>query len=120
MYNIEVKGFSLKDKLLIAENYLLVAGLKESGLHEKISINKEILQHVIENFTGGEAGVRELKRCIQTIVSKINLLRFYNNPKHVPFSIEGFALPFTIKKSHVELFLKKKDTIDPSIAHLYT
>ena len=119
MYNIEVKGFSLKDKLLIAENYLLVAGLKESGLHEKISINKEILQHVIENFTGGEAGVRELKRCIQTIVSKINLLRFYNDPKQVPFAIKDFALPFTLKKDHVELFLKKKAETDPSIAHLY-
>ena len=119
MYNIEVKGFSIKDKLLIAENYLLVAGLKESGLHEKISINKEILQHVIENFTGGEAGVRELKRCIQTIVSKINLLRFYNDPKQVPFAIKDFALPFTLKKDHVELFLKKKAETDPSIAHLY-
>lgn len=119
MYNIEVKGFSIKDKLLIAENYLLVAGLKESGLHEKISINREILQHVIENFTGGEAGVRELKRCIQTIVSKINLLRFYNDPKQVPFAIKDFALPFTLKKDHVELFLKKKAETDPSIAHLY-
>ena len=119
MYNIEVKGFSMKDKLLIADNYLLVGALKESGLHEKISISKDILQHVIENFTGGEAGVRELKRCLQTIVSKINLLRFYNNPKQVPFAIKDFALPFTLKKEHIELFLKKKGETDPSISHLY-
>lgn len=120
MYNIQVKGFGMKEKLLIAEEYLLPAALKEAGLHEKISINKEILQYVAENFTGGEAGVREFKRCIQTIVSKINLLRFYNNAKQVPFAIEGFSLPFTLKKSHVELFLKKKDSMDASIAHLYT
>jgi hypothetical protein len=63
--------------------------------------------------------VRELKRCIQTIVSKINLLRFYNNPKQVPFAIEGFALPFTLKKSHLELFLKRKEPLDQSIAHMY-
>jgi ATP-dependent Lon protease len=119
MYNINVKGFSLKEKLLIAEEYLLPAALKEAGLHEKVSINKEILQHVIENYTGGEGGVRELKRCIQTIVSKINLLRFYNNPKQVPFAIEGFALPFTLKKSHLELFLKRKEPLDQSIAHMY-
>lgn len=119
MYNIECKGFSLKEKLLIAEEYLLPAALKESGLHEKISISKDILQHIVEEFTGGEAGVRELKRCLQTIVSKINLLRFYNNPKQVPFAIEGFALPFTLKRSHVELFLKKKAPLDASIQHLY-
>ena len=120
MYNIAVNGFNVKEKLLIAEEYLIAAALKDAGLFEKVSIHKDILQHVIENFTGGEAGVRELKRCIQTIVSKINLLRFYNNPKQVPFSIEGFGLPFTLKKNHVELFLKKKETMDASIAHLYT
>jgi len=120
MYNIKVNGFSMKEKQLIAENYLINAALKDAGLHEKVSIGKEILQHIIENFTGGEAGVRELKRCIQTIISKLNLLRFYNNPKQVPFSIKDFALPFTIKKEHVELFLKKKDQLDASVAHLYT
>jgi len=120
MYNIAVSGFNVKDKLLIAEEYLIAAALKDAGLFEKVSISKDILQHVIENYTGGEAGVRELKRCIQTIISKINLLRFYNNPKQVPFAIEGFGLPFTLKKSHVELFLKKKEGIDTSIAHLYT
>lgn len=120
MYNIKVNGFSMKEKQLIAENYLIVAALKDAGLHEKVSIGKEILQFIIENFTGGEAGVRELKRCIQTIISKLNLLRFYNNPKQVPFSIKDFSLPFTIKKEHVELFLKKKNQLDESVAHLYT
>jgi ATP-dependent Lon protease len=120
MYNIAVKGFALKDKLLIAENYLLPQALREAGLFEKVNISKEILQYIVENFTGGEAGVRELKRCIQTIASKLNLLRFYNNPKQVPFAIEGFSLPFILKKSHIDLFLKKKEEMDASIAHLYT
>lgn len=120
MYNIAVNGFSMKEKLHIAENYLLIQILKEAGLHEKVSISNDILQHIIENYTGGEQGVRELKRCIQTIISKLNLLRFYNNPKQVPFAIEGFQLPFTLKKSHVELFLKRKEEINASIAHLYT
>ena len=120
MYNIAIKGFNMKEKLVIAENYLLDEAVKDAGLHEKISISKDILQYVIENFTGGEAGVRELKRCIQTIVSKVNLLRFYNNAKQVPFAIEGFSLPFILQKKHVDLFLKKKDETDPSIAHLYT
>lgn len=120
MYTIQVQGFALKDKLLIAENYLLVAALKDAGLFEKMTFSKDILQHIVENFTGGEAGVRELKRCIQTIISKINLLRFYNNPKQVPFSIKDFSLPFTLKKEHIELFLKKKEELNPSISHLYT
>jgi len=120
MYNIAVSGFNMKQKLHIAENYLLVQALKDAGLHEKVSISSDILQHIIENYTGGEQGVRELKRCIQTIISKLNLLRFYNNPKQVPFAIEGFQLPFTLKKAHAELFLKKKEELNESIRHLYT
>jgi ATP-dependent Lon protease len=108
MYNIAVNGFSLKEKLLIAEDYLLPQALKEAGLHEKVSLSREILQYVVEHYTEGEGGVRELKRCLQTIISKVNLLRFYNNPKQVPFSIPGFALPFTLTREHVILFLKKK------------
>ena len=119
MYNIQVKGFDMKQKLKIAEDYLVSAALKEIGLFEKIGINKEILEFIVENYTGGEAGVRELKRCIQTVISKINLLRFYNHPKLVPFAIEGFSLPFTVQKKHIELFLKKKESVDESISHLY-
>jgi flagellar biosynthesis GTPase FlhF len=120
MYNIQVGGFSLKEKLVISEQYLVHAALKEVNLFEKISITKEILTQIIENFTGDEKGVRELKRCIQTIVSKMNMLRFYNDPSKVPFAIPGFSLPFNLKKEHVELFLKKKPLLDASIAHIYT
>ena len=119
MYNIKVNGFNLKEKLVIVEQYLMSSALKNVGLHEKVSISKEIIEHIIENFTGEEKGVRELKRCMETIMSKLNLLRFYNNPKQVPFAIEGFQLPFTVKRNHVEMFLKRKDGVDPSIAHLY-
>jgi len=61
-----------------------------------------------------------MKRAMQTIVSKINLLRFYNDEKAVPFSVKNFKLPFTVTKEHVDIFLRKKPSVDPSIAHLYT
>jgi ATP-dependent Lon protease len=121
MYNIKVEGFNLKQKLVIAEQYLMASALRDVGLHEKVSISKDIIQYIVENFTGDEKGVRELKRCFQTIMSKLNLLRFYNNPAQVPFAITDFALPFILKKEHVSLFLKKKEGgLDPSIAHIYT
>jgi hypothetical protein len=119
MYNIQVNGFNLKEKLVISEQYLINSALREVNLFEKISINKDIVTHIIENFTGEEPGVRELKRCIQTVISKLNLLRFYNDPARVPFAIKDFALPFTLKKDHIDLFLKKKPSVDESIAHLY-
>jgi ATP-dependent Lon protease len=120
MYNIPVNGFNLKEKTVIAEQYLLPNALKDLNLFEKVSISNEIVKYVIENHTAGEPGVREMKRAMQTIVSKINLLRFYNDEKAVPFSVKNFKLPFTVTKEHVDIFLKKKPSVDPSIAHLYT
>ncbi len=120
MYNIQVEGFNMKEKLIIAEQYLVSQALREVNLFEKIGINKEIITHIIETFTGEEKGVRELKRAIQTVISKLNLLRFYNDPTKVPFAIKGFTLPFTLKKEHVDLFLKKKPLLNESAVHMYS
>jgi flagellar biosynthesis GTPase FlhF len=120
MYNIQVSGFGLKEKLVIADKYLVTQALRDVNLYEKIGVSHDILTHIIQHFTGDEKGVRELKRCIQTIISKINLLRFYNDPAKVPFSIKGFSLPFTVTRDHVDLFLKKKPPMDESVAHMYS
>jgi hypothetical protein len=105
---IELKGYDLKQKVAIAEQYLLPAALKDVSLTERVGISKELLTYVIETYAKDEQGVRELKRCIEQITQKLNMLRMYNS-KDLPFHIKDFALPFTVKKEHVDLFLKKKE-----------
>jgi MoxR-like ATPase len=105
---IELKGYDVKQKVAIAEQYLLPAALKDVSLVERVAINKELLTYVIEEYAKEEMGVRELKRCIEQITQKINMLRMYNS-KDLPFYIKDFSLPFTLKKEHVDLFLKKKE-----------
>jgi hypothetical protein len=108
MMVIELKGYDVKQKLAIAENYLLPTALKEVGLGEKVAISKEILTYIVEEYAKEEQGVRELKRCIEQVTQKLNMLRMYN-AKELPFHIPGFALPFVVKKDHIDLFLKKKE-----------
>jgi ATP-dependent Lon protease len=115
---IELEGYNSKEKLAITENFLLPTALKEVNLNEKVGISKEILEHVIREHAGEEKGVRQLKRCIEQITQKVNMLRMFNT-KELPFHIPNFNLPFVLKKEHVDLFLKKKKPIDQSIAHLY-
>lgn len=120
MYNIQVSGFNLKEKLVITDQYLINSALQDVKLFEKVAISKDVIPYIIEHYTGDEKGVRELKRAIQTVVSKLNMLRFYNIEGKVPFYIKGFSLPFTLQKEHVDLLLKnKKPQIDPSISHMY-
>jgi ATP-dependent Lon protease len=118
MMVINLKGYSVKEKTVIAEQYLLPAALKEVNLTERVSISKEILATIIEEYTGEEKGVRELKRCIEQVTQKINMLRMYNSPD-LPFYIKDFSLPFIVKKDHLSLFLKKKEESDGPPAGMY-
>ena len=116
---INLKGYGPKEKQAIAENYLLPVALNDVGLAEKVGISKEMIHYIIETYAGEETGVRELKRAIEQIVQKINMLRMFNT-KDLPFHIKDFALPFQLKKEHVDLFLRKKETGDQSFKAMYT
>jgi len=118
MVVIKLEGYSSKEKLAIAEQYILPVALKEVNLVEKVSISTDVLQHIIKEYADQETGVRELKRCVEGVVQKINMLRMFNS-KDLPFHIKDFSLPFVMKKEHVDLFLKKKNTGDESFRSLY-
>ena len=87
-----------------------------SGDSKKIT--KVLPQHIIENYASEEVGVRELKRCLEQIAQKVNMLRMFNS-KQLPFHIKDFTLPFVLKKEHIDLFLKKKKSVDESARHMY-
>jgi len=119
MVVVNLAGYQKKDKIVIAEKYLLPAALKEVNLNEKVSIPAAIVEHIIETYASDEPGVRELKRCIEQIVQRINMLRMFN-VKELPFHIAGFSLPFVLKKEHVDLFLKKKEVGGKTPFGMYT
>ena len=105
---VNLQGYDLKQKIVIAEQYILPAALKEVNLTERIHISKEVLAAIITEYASDDKGIRELKRCIEQITQKINMLRMYNSPD-LPFHIKDFSLPFIVKKEHIKLFLKKKE-----------
>ena len=120
MVVINLEGYSKKDKMAIAQNFLLPAALKEVALEEKVSVSLEVLEHIMTEYANEEKGVRELKRCIEAVTQKINMLRIFNT-KDLPFHIPDFRLPFVLKKNHVDLFLKKKKSdMDESARRMYT
>jgi ATP-dependent Lon protease len=119
MVVIQLEGYSKKEKLSVAEHFLLPTALKEVALDEKVAVNHDVLEYIIAEYANEEKGVRELKRCIEAIAQKINMLRIFNT-KDLPFHIADFQLPFVLKKQHVELFLKKKKPdMDESARRMY-
>ena len=64
------------NKIEICKKFILPSVLKEMNLESNdIVISDTIIQCIIEKYTKRERGVRNLKRNIEIIISKINLFR---------------------------------------------
>ena len=71
--NINTKGFKTKDKINIANDYLLPSIMEDMGIQkDNIKMSNDILQMIIEDYTE-EGGVRKFKECLYEIVRDINL-----------------------------------------------
>ncbi len=117
---VHLQGYEMKEKMEIAEKFLLPGALREVNLAERIGIPKDVVNHIMETYAKEEPGVRELKRCMEQIAQKINMLRLFNSPD-LPFYIKDFSLPFILKKEHIDKFLKeRKPSRDISALHMYT
>ena len=108
MYVINTKGFKMEEKLEIAKNYL-IPDIYNTFMYQKedIIITDEIMKYIITNFTENEEGVRNLKRCIETIISKLNI-HILSQGEDLSFKIDIDSLPIKLDTNHIDILLQKK------------
>jgi ATP-dependent Lon protease len=110
MNKIKTDGFDTKSKTTIAKKYLLPKMLSEYNFkNEEILLSDEVIQNIINNFAEKENGVRNLKRCLEEIVSKCNILRYDPTGELINFKSKKFSLPIEINNDNLNDFIKKKD-----------
>ena len=111
MYRIKTNGYSGKEKTVIANNYLL------PKIHEQVRFNKDeiiipndVINHIIENHCNKEHGVRNLKRCLEIIYTKLNLYRLMKPGSNLFESEMSLSVefPFTVTKYIVDKLIKKE------------
>jgi ATP-dependent Lon protease len=112
MYRIKTKGYVSKEKTMIANNYLLPKIREQVRFNtEDILIANDVLAHIIDNHCNKEDGVRNLKRCLEIIYTKLNLYRLMKPGTNL---FEGemsltVEFPFTVTKAIVDKLIKKED-----------
>ena len=121
MYRIHTKGYDKKQKTEIVNNYL-IPSIREAVRfkEEDIEIPEETLHYIIENHTMKEDGVRNLKRCIEIIYTKLNLFRLMKPDTNLfdeDMSLK-VEFPFTVTKEIVDKLIKKEKE-DKTMLSLY-
>jgi ATP-dependent Lon protease len=122
MYVIETNGYNTKDKIQICKKFILSSVSKEINLND-IIFSDDIIEYIIEKYTIPEKGVRNLKRNIETIYSKINLFRLLNisNNKDKLFNNEiiSVTFPLVITRQMIDTLLPKIENLPTTYLNMY-
>ena len=124
MYRIQTKGYETKDKVVIAKNFLLPKIREQVNFKEgEIIIPDDVLQYIIngESFTKKESGVRNLKRCLEIIHTKLNLFRLVKSDQNI-FSADldiPVTFPITVTQKIVDTLIKSEEPMNQSLLAMY-
>ena len=115
MYRIQTKGYNQKQKIAISNQYLLPKIRDQVKFEEnQIIIPDDTIQYVVDQHCNKEDGVRNLKRCLEIIHTKLNLYRLMKSGSNLfeeDMSLK-VEFPFTITKEIVDKLIKRdKDNI---------
>ena len=125
MYVINTKGFKTDDKLLICKEYIIPEILDTYLFNTgDIEFTEESIRYIIDNYTLKEEGVRNLKRCLETVVSKINIYNLCNNGSSdkkvsLTFEIKDFKIPIRINEDIVRDLISSKEDKSRPPEHMY-
>ncbi len=124
MYRIQTKGYSPKEKIIIARKHLLPKIREQVSFKEdEVILSDDTLDHIINHpeFCKAEQGVRNLKRCLEIIHTKLNLFRLVK-PEQNMFAKDiaiDVKFPFTVLKKHVDILIKSDDPMSQSLLAMY-
>ena len=90
---------------------------------DEVILSDDTLDHIINHpeFCKAEQGVRNLKRCLEIIHTKLNLFRLMK-PGVKLFDEElelDVTFPFTVTTKDVDILIKHKDSVNQSMLAMY-
>ena len=122
MYRIKTSGYSQKEKTVISNQYLLPKIRDQVRFADTdILIDDRTIQYIIENHCHKEDGVRNLKRCLEIVHTKLNLYRLMKPDSNLfeqDMSLK-VEFPFTVTKDIVDKLIKRDTTNFSALCGMY-
>ena len=122
MQVINCSGYNADDKKSILTKYVWPQILERVQLTGQLSLTEDAVKYLIEEFSKDEEGVRTLIRSVESLVTRINLLRIADEKTAKDYVFyKKIALPCTLDVETVRHILKDTATVvNESWRHLYT
>jgi ATP-dependent Lon protease len=117
---ITLEEFKTEEKVRIALDYLIPELKENIGIKDNIKFTTSNIEYIILNYCSSEPGVRELKRCVETILRRINVLKYSKKIK-LNYSLEKFKFPLEIQNTIIDELLqdrKRKESISHSMMYV--
>ncbi len=112
LFKIKVENYNLKEKLEITKEHIIKNVLQEFKFTENdISFTEDCINYIV-NSSNNE-GMRDIKRKIEIITSRINTLLLTSkddeviNLKYKSLYDYYYQLPIVVQKQHVDTFLEE-------------
>jgi ATP-dependent Lon protease len=121
MQVITCAGYTAEDKKAIVSQYIWPQVLERLNMKNDLTITEDAIKFMISEYSSEEEGVRVLIRAVETMVTRINLLRIADEKtaKGYPFYKE-IKLPMAITNDIVKAILVETKQVNESWRHLYT
>jgi ATP-dependent Lon protease len=123
MYRIKTKGYSQKEKTNISKSYLLPKICEQVRFtNSEIIIPEPTVHYIIDHHCNKEDGVRNLKRCLEIIHTKLNLYRLMKPGSNIfeqDMSLK-VEFPFTVTKDIVDKLIKRESDNISALYSIYS
>ncbi len=121
LHVIHTKGFNTADKTAIAKEFLIPELMREIGLNpDDICFEDEVITDIINNHCRDEQGVRKLRRLLEGLLTKLNILQFSkseNESLELPYDIPDLAFPLKINHKIVsKLIVDENSAYKPHVS----
>jgi ATP-dependent Lon protease len=107
---IKFTGYSIEEKICIVKDFIIPDLLKNIGFSfDDINIDVNIIKYILLNYVEDEYGVRNIKRVIEDIFLKINLLKLMKNNDSIDinYNIPNLGFPLNLTIDMINTLLKK-------------
>jgi len=112
LHVIEVKPYTEEEKKIITIKYILPETLKNYGFQPNdVDISDKAYAEIKKRSEFEVSGMRCIKRIIDTLISKLNMLKYVTLPDgstgslNLDYHIPNLAFPLKLEKHHIQILL---------------